>query len=220
MYNFICLLSYNMNTTWVNDYNSYKADYSDFQKDVLDFVEACKGEKAATIDIHRVDGRPKDEIKTIESIEANIQNGKYDRIKTIFKIRDIAGVRVTCHCIEDLSSFADYLLNRVRYKYKNGERKNHDKLNDPYKAVHITVSREVIRGKKRVNIICEIQLRTVMGNAWAVQDHKYKYKSGQQEGDTDILTQALSEIMQSCEKLWTLMKHKNKENDDQILKSK
>ena len=51
-----------------------------------------------------------------------------------------------------------------------------------------------------------------MADAWAVQNHKYLYKKVV-EGETHELTTAVSEIMNGCEKLWSLVKKKSLQKD-------
>lgn len=52
-----------------------------------------------------------------------------------------------------------------------------------------------------------------MAEAWAVQNHKYVYKKIK-EGDAHELTTAVSEIMNGCEKLWSLVKKKSLQKEE------
>jgi len=188
------------------DYKKYAQYYKDFQKEVAVFLKEKKNAHESFIDIHHISPRPSG-IKKISKIERNLNDPtKYKNYKTLFELRDIAGVRVTCHCEDDKNKFADILQRELKQKYSNVIRKPEEDNENSYRAIHITFSKEIINSKK---IFCEIQIRTVTADAWAVQSHKYVYGKNA-EGDTHDLTDAMSEIMNGCEKIWSALKKKSR----------
>lgn len=200
------------NNNWKADYSKYKSHYQSLQKEVRDFLEKVLKKHSSAIHVAKVEARPKDKIKTIESIESNFENSnKYKEQKSLFDIKDIAGVRATCHCEDDVENLAILLEGELRQKYTNIDTKEIGGKGSeyPYRARHITFSKIIqTPDNKPLNIFCEIQLRTVMADAWAVQNHKYIYKKNV-EGEAHDLTGAVSEIMNGCEKLWSLVKKKS-----------
>jgi ppGpp synthetase/RelA/SpoT-type nucleotidyltranferase len=202
-----------------SDYLLSEAYYKAFQEEVEDFVNDILEKHKEAIHISSVSQRPGGKIKSQSSIIDNIKNPyKYRDIKTLFEIKDIAGVRVTCHCEDDLENASTLLEGELLQKYSNvkkedkGGSNNVGKSRAPYRAVHLTFSKKVEMSSKKTDIFCEVQLRTVMADAWAIQDRKYVYGKDS-EGETLELTNAVSEIMKGCEKLWSLVKNKSTRKD-------
>jgi len=194
------------------DFEDNKEHYKTFQDEIQDFVRALKKKHDNVLDIADIKQRPNNEIKSFASIKQNIEaHNKYSDCKSLFDIKDIAGVRVTCHCEEDAENFATLLEGELSQKYTNvkkidkGGVANSGKSHPAYRAIHLNCSKATSDGK---DIYCEIQLRTIMADAWAVQDRKYIYGKNI-EGDAHELTTAVSQIMNGCETLWGLVKKKS-----------
>ena len=197
------------------NYSTHQKDYQAFQKDVNSFVSGLAEKNSNAIHIVGINQRPANKIKSLGSIISNLkESNKYKKCKTLFDIKDIAGIRVICHCEDDVENFAILLVGELKQKYSFVQRKEiGGKGNEyPYRAVHITFVKIIKLGEKTINLFCEIQLRTVMADAWAVQNHKYLYKKSS-EGEAHELTNAVSEIMNGCEKLWGLVKKKSFEKE-------
>jgi len=202
-----------MNKNWKQDYKKFKSDFESFQNEALSFVRELTQNNSSNIDIANIQPRAGG-IKSEESIEQNNKNGRYKKLSHLLNIKDIAGVRVTCHCEEDVVNLSTLIEGELRQKYSNVFSKQFDDRNSeyPYRATHITFAKSINKDGKNYQIFCEIQIRTVMADAWAVQSHKYLYKK-RKEGEAQELTNAVSEIMNGCEKLWTLVKKKSVETE-------
>lgn len=210
------------------DYIKYKNLYKKFQEEIFNFInKIIDSEEYGNVDIVEIKERPGGQIKQLESILKNLaRSDKYNGYSSIFNIKDIAGVKVICHCEDDLSAFAEIIENKlnegeyldVKREDKGGSNnaKTESQKNRPsYRAVHITVAQNFTGiDNQKIKIYCEIQLRTVMGDAWAIQDRKYRYGDNIVEGDRNILTDSVSEIMMGCEGLWSLVKKKYKDGLD------
>ena len=202
------------------EYLEYACYYKQLQKEIFDLLyKIIDKKKYKNIDISEVKQRPRNKIKSIKSIYENINcPNKYNSCNSLFDIKDIAGIRVICHCEDDLSAFSEIIenkLNEERYldikrEDKGGvEQKSSNKKSRPsYRAIHITFAKKILHNHQKIKIYCEIQLRTVMGDAWAIQDRKYIYGQNIPEGDRHVLTDSVSEIMKGCEGLWGLVKKK------------
>ena len=195
------------------EYEEHGADFLNFQKEVFVFLEKIKAERESVIDILEVTDRPDHGIKSIDSISSNIKNGKYEKANNIFDIKDIAGVRITCHCESDRLMLYNILRGELRKEFANVD---DEEKSGPYYANHFNVTRGSENSKVPSPVYCEIQVRTVTGNAWAVQDHKYVYKDADKEGDSAVVTKAIANVMNALEQLWDFLKEKNGSKDIEI----
>lgn len=193
------------------DYEVNANQYKILQIEVFNLIGALEKEHRDIIHIESINQRPDKEIKQLGPIINNIDlTDKYVDCNDLFDIKDIAGIRITCHTEEDVDNFEQRLHGILTKQYKNVSREVKENPG-PYHAIHFTFSKSV----DSLSIYCEIQIRTVMANAWAVQSHKYLYKKDT-EGEAQELTNAVSEIMKGCEKLWSLVKRKSKNGDMNI----
>jgi ppGpp synthetase/RelA/SpoT-type nucleotidyltranferase len=204
------------------DYEIYKPYYKELQKEVFDFLQDLKKERESTIDILDVSPRLYDDIKKLDSILRNFieKPEKYKGVEFLTEIKDIAGNRITCHCQTDRDVLFDILGGKLRQKYIDV---TEDKKDGSYRAYHFNLAKNFEVNGETKKLYCEIQLRTVLGNAWAIQDSKYLYKNKRSEGEPKILSRAVSDILYGCESLWDLVKMKSKEEKrgiEKILKIK
>ncbi len=117
--------------------------------------------------------------KTLNSFLEKIQRKIYD--DPIAEITDFAGVRVVCLYSDDLPQVENAISEHFEIVEKI------DKLNDKkpdqfgYGAVHFVVKLGKTSSGARYddlkNLVCEIQTRTVLQDAWAIIDHHLVYKS-------------------------------------------
>ena len=214
-----------MNHDWEKDYSENVGNYSEFQQETFDFVIKLADHHKNAIHVANVNQRPYNKIKGKESIKSNHNAKKYDAYKTVFDLKDISGVRVTCHCEDDVENFAILLEGEIAQRYADvtskeigGKESDGEDSKYPYRAVHLTFSKSIKENEKPTKIFSEIQIRTVMADAWAVQIHKYIYKQSV-EGEYNELTAAVSEIMNGCEKLWSVVKKKSQKNEAKDISS-
>jgi len=93
-------------------------------------------------------------------------------------IEDIAGIRIMCQFVEDITKVAAYIRNRqdmtvvyekdyITYKKESG-----------YRSYHIIVNYPVQSALGMKTVLVEIQIRTLAMNFWATIEHSlhYKYK--------------------------------------------
>ncbi len=189
------------------DYNKLSKYYSDFQDEVYSFLISFIESKKDSLDILSVEKR-NEGIKKLDSILQHVKNDslKYKKYNSLIDIQDIAGVRITCHCETDKNIIFDLLEGEFTQDYLDVRS---DKKDDHYRAYHLNFAKEVDVDGRKTKIYCELQLRTVLGNAWAVQDTKYIYKKENGEGEPQILSNIVSDILKGCEGLWDLVKEKS-----------
>lgn len=182
-----------------DNFKLYEAYYNSFKDEVIDLLSSLREQHKATVDIYNIDGR----VKPLSSIEQKIKdlNGKFSKLTDL---QDIAGVRVICNCISDLDRFDAIISEELKKVYADTERQPRSGKTG-YRGIHYIIKKEFEVNGKKENLFCEIQLRTVLQDAWAIQSHQYGYKK-KTEGDADILKQVVSGILDNCENLWELVK--------------
>jgi putative GTP pyrophosphokinase len=95
-------------------------------------------------------------------------------------ITDILGLRIVCPFREDLD-FVEKLV-KAKFTVVEMERKglNRSVGEFGYESVHFLIEIEPIRGKEELPYaanVCEVQLRTILQDAWAEVEHELIYKS-------------------------------------------
>jgi len=117
--------------------------------------------------------------KTLNSFLEKIQRKTYS--DPITEITDFAGVRVVCLYIDDLARLENVIGEHFEIVEKID--KLTDKKNDQfgYGAIHFIVrlgkNASGARYDDLKNLVCEIQTRTVLQDAWAIIDHHLVYKN-------------------------------------------
>lgn len=96
-------------------------------------------------------------------------------------IQDLLGIRIVSPFLENLRSIEEFL--RSRYTVREVERKGaeHSFREFGYQSVHLLIElpRELIDEYPGLEIdLCEVQIRTILQDAWSEVEHELVYKSG------------------------------------------
>jgi len=103
-------------------------------------------------------------VKKISSIidKAKRLDVKFEQSELRESIEDIAGIRIMCQFVEDIYTVVkDYIKN-----YKESG----------YRSYHVIIRYPVHTVRGRMDILAEIQIRTLSMNFWATIEHSLKYK--------------------------------------------
>ncbi|MEN8686853.1 MAG: (p)ppGpp synthetase, partial [Desulfuromonadales bacterium] len=106
----------------------------------------------------------------------NRANGSH-RIVTI---NDFFGLRIVCPFLEDVETVSSLIVNNFDLLETESKASQHSFREFGYDSVHHTIRiatqqrGRLLPGVKRV---CEIQLRTILQDAWAEVEHELVYKS-------------------------------------------
>ena len=158
------------------DKNLYKAEYDKYadsrQLIVNDLREQVEHLFAKFDSNMVVNGR----IKSFESCYHKhlkyLKSGDYNP-----KIKDLLGIRIICPFIEDIA-IAENLI-KENFVIEETEKKDHIYKEFGYESTHISVviPQSILdkRGEAGVKI-AEIQIRTILQNAWAEVEHELIYK--------------------------------------------
>lgn len=125
-----------------------------------------------------------------KSLQKGIPFEPSDKLGT--ELQDIAGVRIMCQFVDDISTVTE--LIRQRNDMKIIEEKDYITNSKPsgYRSHHMIIEYpvETVQGRKMV--VAEIQIRTLAMNFWASIEHSlnYKYKGEFPEEIKDRLQNA------------------------------
>lgn len=123
--------------------------------------------------IHHMECRLKSVKSTMEKIE---RKGWPMEIQSVYKVMDLAGVRVICNYMDDIYRIEESLLRQDDIKLL----KRKDYINNPkesgYRSLHLVIEIPIFLSDKTNHMPVEIQIRTVAMDTWASLEHELKYK--------------------------------------------
>jgi putative GTP pyrophosphokinase len=94
-------------------------------------------------------------------------------------ITDLMGIRIVCLFIEDIASVID--LIKERFDVIETEQKGHDTFKEfGYESTHllIKIPADIVRERGQTGCeVAEIQIRTILQDAWAEVEHELFYKA-------------------------------------------
>ncbi|MGL4982445.1 MAG: (p)ppGpp synthetase [Treponemataceae bacterium] len=122
----------------------------------------------------------KSRVKKFSSYYSKILKSHYVDTSTFPVISDLIGLRVICPFLEDLDIVEKQLASF--FKIIEIEKKGSDRTFSEfgYESTHILVEIPEIVKKNKIlpkNLICEIQVRTILQDAWAEVEHELVYKA-------------------------------------------
>lgn len=117
-------------------------------------------------------------VKSPESIYAKIQKRGFDSsIESIREnVTDLAGVRVSCSFTSDVYRVFDMLSSQSDITVLEVEDYIHDPKPNGYRSLHSLISIPVHLSDRVIDVVVELQLRTVAMDFWASLEHKIYYK--------------------------------------------
>ncbi len=134
--------------------------------------------------LHQIDMHPviKTRVKSFESyyFKRLRKNDEIGDEKPIPAICDVLGLKITCPFIEDLRKIESCI--RDSFEVIEIERKGEDHLYNQfgYNSTHLIVmvpSMIAESCRREAPVVCEIQLRTILQDAWAEVEHELVYKA-------------------------------------------
>lgn len=140
-------------------------------------------------------------VKTPESIMRKVTQRNITPSLPVIRenISDIAGVRITCSFVKDIYKVLNTLTSQNDLKVI--QIKDYIKNLKPngYKSVHAIIEIPVFLSDGPVDVVVEVQIRTIAQDFWASLEHKIFYKY---EGDVPAhLAQELTEAAAVATKL-------------------
>ena len=157
------------------------------------FMKRQYQERGLYCPIEHVIGR----VKSISSIMDKMQkkNISFEELET--EIEDIAGIRIICQFVEDISRIADDIAHRDDMTVIEVKDYIRNQKDSGYRSYHLVVRYrvETIDGSR--DILAEIQIRTMAMDFWATVEHslQYKYKGKIPERVSSRLSKAANAII-------------------------
>jgi len=143
--------------------------------------------------IHTIESR----IKTPASVIDKLKRRDYEvSLESIRKnLKDVAGVRIICDYIEDVSKVSEVLKNQEDLQLVEEEDYIKNPKKNGYRSLHL-VFLVPVRLTNRTEIVpVEVQIRTIAMDFWASLEHKLRYKQNvEMSNSLKIRLKACAEI--------------------------
>jgi len=115
-------------------------------------------------------------VKTVPSILAKVQRKRITMEEIETQIGDIAGIRIICRFVDDVNFVVALIKSRDDMQII--EDRDYVSVMKPsgYRGHHLILKYPVITAYGNKIVLCEIQVRTLAMNMWAVTEHSLRYK--------------------------------------------
>ena len=124
--------------------------------------------------IESVEGR----VKSVSSIIEKAQRKGVQLHEIEQQIEDIAGIRIICRFVEDITRVVHLLEERDGLDMeilKERDYVSNMKVSG-YRSYHLIIRYPVVTALGKTFVLCEMQIRTMAMNFWAVIEHSLRYK--------------------------------------------
>lgn len=138
---------------------------------LLEEYEVQNGEKK----VEHVNTR----IKSIDSAINKLKKKNYDiNVDNLEKhVKDMVGIRLVCPFIDDVYDMVELIKNSDILQVVEEKDYNKNPKKSGYKSYHIKVLVPVVLRDEIEYVPAEIQVRTLIQDAWAALEHKMRYKN-------------------------------------------
>ena len=161
-------------------------------------------------------------IKTLESISNKIKDDGLDySVESLNVINDIVGARIVCLDTDDVSRIVEMIKNIPSIRVLNEKDYITNPKSSGYRSYHIIVEIDVPYGNVLVPVKAEIQVRTLLMDAWSSLEHEiiYKNKNCSDQSIRELLN--FSHSLASLENSMKLIRNTEAINrDDDVIKRK
>lgn len=162
--------------------------------------------------IEFITGRVKELSSMLE--KANKFNIPHTRLR--FELEDIAGIRIMVQFVDDIWTVVELIRGRKDMTVLYEKDYVTNVKASGYRSYHMVLKYPVYMAEGVLDILVEIQIRTLAMNFWATAEHSLNYKYKQQI--PDIIRQKLKESAESAYQLDELMMEiKDEIKDAQLL---
>ena len=117
-------------------------------------------------------------IKSLESITNKLRDDGLDfSTESVNTINDIVGARIVCLDMDDVTSVIEMIRNIPSIRILNEKDYIKNPKESGYRSYHMIVEIDVPIGTVLVPVKCEIQVRTLLMDAWSSLEHEIVYKN-------------------------------------------
>ncbi len=154
-------------------YNNYKDKFEHLLYDLQhDFRSDLK-----KISLHAT---LKNRVKDFDSVYMKVLAKNLDFDKALFTLTDIMGLRIICPFIEDVKTVEAFIRSHRTVIEEDRKGENLSFREFGYESIHFLIEiPQALRDKYDVdlNFCCEVQIRTILQDAWAEVEHELVYKA-------------------------------------------
>jgi len=161
----------------IEEYKDKRPPYEEFSLKLEELIRNIM--KEAGIHIHSVTSRPKEISAFSEKLHR--EGKEYTKYTDI---TDLSGVRIICLLSEDVDNIAEIVKGNfeVLPEYSVDKRDVMDPDRFGYLSLHFVIKldkgrAELLEYKRFKDLLCEVQIRSVLQHAWAEIEHDLGYKS-------------------------------------------
>jgi putative GTP pyrophosphokinase len=116
-------------------------------------------------------------VKSVSSIYSKANRLQFPIDENIaWELRDIAGIRIICQFIDDISAVVEMIRQRSDMKIYLEKDYVSKPKESGYRGYHLAVEYPIMTARGQVTIPVEIQIRTLGMNFWATIEHSLHYK--------------------------------------------
>jgi len=115
-------------------------------------------------------------VKTVSSILAKAQRKKIPPQDILEFVYDIAGIRIICRFVDDIEQIVDHIRARDDMEIFDDRDYVTKQKSSGYRGRHLIIRYPVVTLLGSTHVLCEIQIRTMAMNMWAVTEHSLRYK--------------------------------------------
>ena len=125
-------------------------------------------------------------IKSVDSICAKMERKDYELTveQMLAKIKDLGGVRVICFNTAQVYRIVAYMKEDKKYAILKIKDYVENPKKNGYQSLHVIVNVPIEDGTQSVRV--EIQIRTILMDAWASLDSSIRYKKKEELSKTSI----------------------------------
>lgn len=122
----------------------------------------------------------KNRVKEFNSVYMKVLAKNIDFNNALFSLTDILGLRIICPFIEDVKTVESYIRSSCKIVEEERKGENFSFREFGYESIHFLIEiPEKLRNKYSIdkNFCCEVQIRTILQDAWAEVEHELVYKA-------------------------------------------
>lgn len=122
----------------------------------------------------------KNRVKEFDSVYMKVLAKNINLEKTLFSLTDLMGLRIICPFIEDVKTVEAFIRNYCTVVEEERKGENLSFREFGYESIHFLIEiPENLREKYSIDkkFRCEVQIRTILQDAWAEVEHELVYKA-------------------------------------------
>ena len=156
--------------------------YKERKNDLEETIKALSGIIQETLSENKINYTIKYRVKKFQSLYEKILRNAAKNETGIIKITDILGLRIICPFLQDIDEVSKILQTIFIVEEVDVKGSDYPFHRFGYESVHflIRIPDKCIKGnlsKIKNSNICEVQVRTILQEAWAEVEHEIIYKS-------------------------------------------